>query len=268
MTEGFADRLAALDRVTDELSDPDDSLADDLFAVVDALDSSVTLRRTLTDPTIPAAARVGMAESLLESKVGGSALAVVRSAIELRWNGGRRLADALERQAVRAELGTAQAGGDLDGVEDELFRFSRVIEANPALSTALADRARSLADRGGLVAELLADKVGPSSLRLARRAVRARVRSAAITLIGYVDLAARLRERAVATVTVAAALDHDQLERLRSALRSQLGREVSIQQIVDPEVLGGARVEIGDEVIEGTVAGRLAEAGRRFGTTP
>ena len=102
-------------------------------------------------------------------------------------------------------------------------------------------------------------------MALARRAVVARERTFAHTIEGYVDLAAEQKNRVVATVRVARPLDADQRRRLQAALARQVGREVVLQEVIDPDVLGGVRVELGDEVIEGTVAGRLDEARRLFG---
>jgi len=261
----FRDRLGALDRVADDLGEPDASLSDDLFSVVAALDSSPALRRALTDPSTPGEARTGMVRTLLAGKVGDPALELTAQACTLRWRGGRRLAEALERQGIRAELTRAQRAGSLDEVEDELFRFSRLVDSNPDLRSAIADRGRELTDRQGLVAGLLEGQADEVTVRLVRRAVAARDRTFALTVAGYVDLAARLRGRAIATVRVARSLDPDQLERLRNALSQQAGRDLSIQQVIDPDVVGGVRVELGDEVVEGTVAGRIEEARRLFG---
>lgn len=255
-----ADRLSDLDRVLDGLSGPAPALADELFSLVDALDTTPALRRVLTDPATPSADRVALVTNLLGQSSAG-AVEVATEAVKLRWPGGRRLADALERQAVRAELSASQ---DVDNVEDELFRLARLVDANPGLRSALADQLRSLADRRDLVSGLITDRTTASTVKLARRAIAVRARTFSATVESYVDLAAQLRNTTVATVRVARPLDRDQQDRLRAALTKQVGREVSIQQIVDPEVLGGIRVEFGDEVIEGTVAARVTEARRQF----
>jgi len=255
-------RPGALDHVLDGLARPAPSLPDELFSFVDAMDATPALRRVLTDPATPESNRTSLVQSLIGSRSSEGAVQVVTEGVKLRWPGGRRLADAIERQAVRAELsGTA----DVDEVEDELFRLGRLVEANPDLRSALADRSRSLADRQQLVSGLVTGRTSDSTVKLAQRAVAARARTFTATLETYVDLAAELRNRTVATVRVARPLEAEQLERLRVALTGQVGREVSIQQIIDPDVLGGVRVEFGDEVIEGTVAAKLTEARRHFG---
>ncbi len=241
------------------------SLATDLFAVVDALDSSTALRRALTDPAVSESNRQQLAHNLLDGKVSKTAVQVVTEAIELRWGGGRAMVAAIERQAIRAELIGADQDGNLEDTEDELFRFARLVESNPGLRNALADRMVDLPRRQELVGELLTGRATKATVALAKRAVSARERTFDHTIEGFVTLAAAQKNRVVATVRVARPLDPDQRERLAASLRKQVGREVALQEIVDPGVLGGIRVELGDDVIEGTVAGRLESARRLFG---
>ncbi len=255
-------RVSALDGVLDAQHDP--AVADDLFAVVDLLDSQPALRRAITDPGTPSQVREQLATSLLQTRVGAGAVAVVRGAIEHRWSSGASFVAALERQAVRAVLRSVGGGSALDEVEDELFRFGRLVAADHALRSAVGDRSRPLRGRQELVEQLLAGKVHPATSTLAVRAVKAREHSFALTLDGYLDLAAQTRQRGVATVRVARPLDEQQADRLRAALARQAGRDVAMHVVVDPTVLGGISVELGDEVIEGTVAARLEEARRRL----
>jgi len=241
-----------------------DSLGTDLFGVVDALDSSVALRRALSDPGSPAEARRQLATSLLGGKVSEEAVNVVAEASTMRWPGGRTLVAALERQAVRAELLRADQAGQLEETEDELFRFARLVESSPQLRDAISDRSVAVAHRRELVAELLAGKATDTTIALAQRAVGARDRTFSFTVEGYVALAAAQKNRLVATVRVAKPLTDEQTMRLRAALSRQAGRDVFLQVVLDSDIVGGARVELGGEVIEGSVAARLAEARRLF----
>ncbi len=241
-----------------------DALPSDLFAVVDALDSSVTLRRALTDPGTAEEGRQRLAHTLLDGKVSKAAVDIVAEAVAMRWAGGRTLAAALERQAVRAQLSVADRQGNLEETEDELFRFARLVESTPALRDSLSNRSVDLAGRRRLVEDLLRGRASETTLVLAQRAVGARERTFAHTMEGFVALAAAQKNRVLATVRVAAPLDPEQRARLQAALTRQVGREVMLQEIVDENVLGGVRVELGDEVIEGTVASRLESARRLF----
>jgi F-type H+-transporting ATPase subunit delta len=239
-------------------------LGADLFAVVDALDSSPTLRRALTDPGTLEPNRQRLVHGLFDQKVSPAAVDILAEAAAMRWAGGRTMAAALERQGVRASLMAAENSNQLEETEDELFRFARLVEANPGLRNALADRTVNLEHRHELIGSLLGGKASDVTIALAKRAVAARERTFGQTIEGYVTLAAAQKNRVVATVHVAKPLTDEQRERLRGSLRSQVGRDVAIQEVIDEHVLGGVRVELGDEVIEGTVAGRLHEAWRLF----
>lgn len=263
-------RLGSLDRLLDdaETRQPgalDDDFATQLFAVVDTLESSATLRRAVTDPGTPEPARKALVHGLLDGKVNAVVADLVAEAAAMRWAGGRTFAAALERQAVRGQLKVAAARGELGEAEDELFRFARVVESDPKLRNALSDRSVPLANRQELVGELLAGRTTGSTSVLAKRAVTARERTFAHTIESFVTLAAAQQQRVVATVRVAQPLTGEQRERLRRSLYAQVGREVAVQEVIDPSVLGGVRVELGDEVIEGTVADRLSAARRLFG---
>lgn len=254
---------AALDQVQSR-GQVSAELADELFAVVDLLQGSPTLRRALTDPSTPAERRQGLASGLLQSRVSETAVGLVTEAVRKRL-GGSALLDALERQAVRAVLKVAQNENRLDDVEDQLFRFGRLVEGDSGLRGAITDRSAAVRRRTELVESLLRDKAQPETVQLAKRAVHARERNFHRTLDSYVELAASMRDRVIATVRVARPLDLQQRERLEAALARQVGREVALQEVVEPDLIGGIRVELGDEVIEGTVAGRMEEVRRQFG---
>lgn len=258
-SEAAIDELdAVLDRTT-----VSDELADELFSVVDLLAGAPTLRRALTDPATPTERRQALATGLFGSRIGEQAQGLVVEAVSRRL-GGTALLDGLEREAVRALLKTAQAGDNLDDVEDQLFRFGRMVEGDRGLRGAITDRSASVERRAALVDSLLSGRAQPQTVRLAKRAVAARDRNFSRTLNGYIELAAEIRDRVIATVRVAKPLELQQRERLQTALARQIGRDVALQEIVEPELIGGIRVEVGGEVIEGTIAGRLEAVRRQF----
>ncbi len=158
MTAATDARLSSLDRMLDD-SQVGDTFATDMFAVVDALDSSPTLRRAVTDPGTPEGARRALVHGLLDGKVDQVVADLVAEAATLRWAGGRTFAAALERQAVRGELIAAERRGELENTEDELFRFARLVEANPDLRNVLADRSIDRSKRQELVVDLLRGRV-------------------------------------------------------------------------------------------------------------
>jgi len=138
------------------------------------------------------------------------------------------------------------------------------VESNPDLRNTLSDRSLDITRRQELIGDLLRGRATVATRLLAKRAVVARERTFGHTIEGYVTLAAAQKNRVVATVRIAKPLSSDQRGRLQTALGRQIGRDVTIQEVIDPGILGGVRIELGDEVFEGTVAGRLEAARRLF----
>lgn len=256
-------RRKELDSVLDAAG-PTAAVGDELFAAADALGASPSLRRALTDAGTPAEARGHVVDALFAAKVSAPALAVLQGAVRLSWNTTSALVSAIEREGVRAILSEAEGRGKLDDVEDELFKVGRVVDANPDLRVALAERQVPLAGRQQLLDDVLGAKVLPETRSLAKRAVLARRRTFDNTIEDYLTTASELRNRSIATVEVAQPLTDEQAARLRAALARQAGRDITLNVIVNPAVIGGVRVAIGDEVIEGTVADRLADVRRKL----
>ena len=240
-------------------------VADGLFAVVRLLDGAGQLRRTLADPTTPAEAKNDLLDNLLGSQLDPLPMQVLKDTVAQRWSGARDMVDGLEVLAVQARFIVAEADGTLDDVEDELFRFARIVAHDPALRAVLTDRALDNDRKSELLEALLAERVQPATLSIIRQLVLSpRGRTLEAGLEEYAALAAGIRSRSVATVTSAVALDEEQQQRLATALSRSLGRDVQIQVEVDPRVVGGLVVRVGDEVIDGSTVHRLREARRAF----
>jgi F-type H+-transporting ATPase subunit delta len=237
--------------------------ADGLFAVVRLLDGSGQLRRTLADPTTPARNKNELLDSLLGSQLDPLPMQVLKEAVAQRWSGARDLVDGIEVLAAQSRFLVAEADGSLDAVEDELFRFARIVARDPELRAVLTDRALDNERKRELLDGLLVEKVQPATLSIITQLVLSpRGRTLEDGLEEYAALAASIRSRSVATVTSAVALDDEQQERLGAALSRTLGRQVQVQVEVDPAVVGGLVVRVGDEVIDGSTLHRLREARR------
>lgn len=256
-------RTSALDKVLDG-QQPTADLGQELFAVADALSGSPSLRRALTDAGTPEPARRDVVKALFGPKVSAAAVAVLEKAVSLSWATTGSFVAAIERQGVRAVLSQAIADGKLDTIEDQLFKVERLVEANPGLRVALGERRVDVAARQQLLTDLVGTRVLPAVNALARRAVVARQRTFDATVQGYLQVAAELRNRGIASVEVARPLTAEQESRLKAALSRQIGRDVTLNVVVNPAVLGGVRVLIGDESIEGTVSGRLSDVRRKL----
>jgi F-type H+-transporting ATPase subunit delta len=241
-------------------------LGEELFAVTGLVDGNATLRRALADPSREAQQKQALAERLLAGKVSPEVLVLVKNLVGQRWSTERDLTDTAEELAVEAFLAGAEAAGRIDAVEDELFRFERIVAGNPELRDTLTNRQGDPQGKAQIVSTLLEGKASQETVRLARQAVLApRGRRLDRTLEGWLALAARRREQLTAVVTVAQELTVQQRERLTAALQGIYHKPVLLQVILDPAVVGGIRVQIGDEVVDGTVVRRLEEARRHLG---
>ncbi|GAA4400553.1 F0F1 ATP synthase subunit delta [Fodinibacter luteus] len=240
-----------------------ETLAEELFAVTAVVDGNASLRRALADPSRGAADKQGLARSLFGGRVGATTTDLVGEVAGRRWSAERDLGDTLEALAVQALLATAERAGRIDRVEDELFRFERIVAGDPALRDTLSSRNTDASGKAALVRRLLEAKAAPETVRLAEQAVRApRGRRLDRVMEAYLELASTRRDELTALVTVAAPLTPQQAARLRSALEAHYGKAVSLQVVQDPTVMGGIRVQVGDEVVDGTVLRRLDEARR------
>jgi len=257
----------AQDRLATTVAEPGTAagLSDELFAVVGLLDAQPALRRALTDPTRPPAARAGLARSLLEGKVSRATLNTVGGLAAARWSEPADLATATEQLAVSAAAAAADAAGRLDEVEDELFRFGQVVAGTPPLRSALSSPVAPAELKRQLVDTLLAGKVSDTSLRLiTQAAVHPRGRSVDASLTEYARLTAEWRQRLIAVIRVAVPLSDSERDRLAAALAAAFGRGIHLDVLLDPAVLGGISVRIGDEFLDGSVASRLAALQRKL----
>lgn len=233
----------------------------DLGGVVAVLAAEPVLRRNLGDASAPEQARRSLADSLFGGQLGAAAAETVGDVVTSRWSRPRDLTEALDLLGSQALFTASERAGNLDEVEDELFRFGRVLDEQPKLVALLSDRGTPLDGRLRLLGNVLHDRVQPITGTLLEQAVRApRGRRLNVVVEDLVERAADRRERSVAHVTVAAPLTGQQEQRLVDTLGRIYRRSISLKFDLDPELLGGIVVRVGDEVIDGSVASRLAKA--------
>ena len=241
------------------------TLAEDLFGITALIDGNATLRRAVADPSRDARAKRDLVARLFGGKVNQAAVDVLSELVAQRWSTERDMSDTVESLAVETVLASAEAGGRGDQVEDELFRFERIVAGNPALRDALVNRNVDPQGKAELVGRLLQGKVTAETARLARQSVLApRGRKFDRTLELYLALAAKRREQLTAVVIAAVPLDETQRHRLAAALQGIYGKPVQLQLVIDEKVVGGIRVQIGDEVVDGTILRKLEGARRHF----
>ncbi|RFU40460.1 F0F1 ATP synthase subunit delta [Actinomadura logoneensis] len=240
-------------------------LGADLFAVLNLLDREHGLRRAVSDPSRDGADKAQLVQVLLEGKVSPAALGLVADVVRMKWSKPSELSDAVETLAVTAEAARAEAEDRIDDLEDELFRFSRVVEGDPALRGALSSPGLPVERKQGLVEALLGGKVTAATLELVTELVlRPRGRSLEGGLAEYGRLVAKRRQRLVALVRTPVELSAAQRNRLAAVLATAYGHQVHLNIEIDPSAIGGLSVQIGDEIIDGTIAGRLDDVRRRL----
>lgn len=235
-------------------------VARELFTAAREIADSAQLSGALSAWGAPGTARAQLARTVFAG-YGATSLQLLAAAAGERWSSLDDLIAGVEELAIRA---AALGAGDAD-VEGELFQFSRTVAANPELELALGSRLGDAAAKGALVDKLLAGRANAATVLIVSELVQQpRERRVRALLSRALKIVADQRGRTVATVRVATALDAAQQGRLAAALGAKYGNDVTLNVVVDPTVLGGVRVEIGDDVIDATVSSRINDLRQRL----
>lgn len=260
---------AALAAARDELESvvSDSSTGDlgtvgsELYAVAGALAAHIELRRYLIDASASQDSRVGLVDGVFSEKIGEPALRVLRTLVTERPSTPTDLLEAVETLGRDATLAAAEKQDSLHDLEDELFRFGRILEAEPQLRTLLADTTATEDKRLELLHSVTGDKLSTLGLSLVEQIVRRPTTRAVDRAVGdLAEAAAARRDRSIARVTAPVVLSDDQENRLAETLSNLYGRSISVQSDVDPDLIGGLVVRVGGELIDGSIAGRLRAA--------
>ncbi|GAA1178299.1 F0F1 ATP synthase subunit delta [Nesterenkonia xinjiangensis] len=254
------------EQLADTLDGAELAVAAELFHALDVLDSSPALRRSLTDPSREAQDRASVVRALFGAKVRAGTATVLEAVASQRWSRERDLGDAVERLAVSVAAVQAEKGGleGLEALESDLLSFRRAVSSSHEVQHALTEPQAEAEAKRKLAGRLSAG-VGAEARLLIDRAVTAPrgLRPEALVERFAGQVAAR-QQRWIAQVTVAKELDVAHQRRLSSSLDRYFGRELKLDVVVDPSVVGGIRVQVGDEVVDSTVSTRLNDLNRRL----
>lgn len=230
----------------------------ELFLVVDQLDTERALRVAVADASLDASQREGIMREVFGGKVAEPTLNILTAAAKEEWSTPREFRTGLINLGRRAlELG-AKEQGQLEQVEEELYQLSILLEDEKELTQLLSDRTATPAQKRGLLASVIYGKVTMFTEALALQVIGRPNRNPVDDLASLAGGVAEMRGKAVARVASAEALSDAQRTALAGKLEQIYGREMAIHSEVDPSLLGGMVIRVGDEVIDGSTRGKLA----------
>jgi F-type H+-transporting ATPase subunit delta len=237
-------------------------LSSHLFFAADVFAGNTSLRRAITDPSRDKVAKAALVKDLFGKSTGALAVSLMSDVSALRWSATKDVIHVIEQLAIEAEASAANISNELDRVEDEFFETSRLVADNFELRKALVSVGSSDA-KSALIAEVIGKKASSSTVKLASALVsHLRGRSIEAAFADYLFGLANRRNRLIAVVRTASALTDAQATRLATVLEKKVGQPIRINVQIDPTILGGVSIKFADELVDGSVVNRLANAGR------
>jgi len=243
-------------------------IGNELFTITSALDNNIQLERALTDPSRPTADKVVVFKEMVGDQVHPMTTEIMTDLVSRRWSRARDIANAVEDFGVDAMMYYADATDSTLQVSIELSRLHSSLLNLPVVRSKLYDDQAPSEVRVKLFRELFGDKnLNKVTMRLAEHATcNLRRRRYLETIQWLIKKFSRHMGQSMVTVTTAAPLKEEQIKRLIDVYSVKVGRQVHINSVVDPTVLGGMRIQVGDEVTDNTVVAQLQNLHRRVQT--
>ena len=243
-------------------------IGNELFTITSALDNNIQLERALTDPSRPTADKVAVFKEMVGDQVHPMTTEIMTDLVSRRWSRARDIANAVEDFGVDAMMYYADATDSTLQVSIELSRLHSSLLNLPVVRSKLYDDQAPSEVRVKLFRELFGDKnLNKVTMRLAEHATcNLRRRRYLETIQWLINKFSRHMGESMVTVTTATPLKKEQIERLVEVYSAKVGRQVHINSVVDPTVLGGMRIQVGDEVTDNTVVAQLQNLHRRVQT--
>ncbi|MCL2736917.1 MAG: F0F1 ATP synthase subunit delta [Propionibacteriaceae bacterium] len=240
-----------------------DQVTRDLNQVLRALQAYPALARALIDPSAQAESKSTLIASVFAG-ISDETKTILAKALTTSWDSTKAFMAWVEATEVEAAWTWAKNEGALDACLDEVFSFGQLMVTNHEVRAAVTDRRVDVEQRQALVRTLLSSTMSEPAIDVALAAVSSRQGTIDDAVQSFLQIGADLADALLAVVTVARPLPSQQKADLGAALQARLGRRIIVEEIVDPDVLGGVRVECGAEVIDSTMTARLEAARRDF----
>ncbi|WP_461187083.1 F0F1 ATP synthase subunit delta [Arthrobacter sp. Z4-13] len=268
-SESLATGLAGLEA---KLPTASLQLAKELFGILGMVDSSAGLRRALTDPSRNGDEKSALVKQLVGGKVSADAAEIAGGLAGSRWATARDIGDALETLAATVVISVAEnksavsASGisGLEELENDLFSFNQAVASNHEVQRALSEPQASAAAKATLAEKLVPGVSEEAKVLITQAVTQPRGIKPTRLVERFAELAAKRQQRWIATVSVTRPLTPTQLARLQAGLNAMYGRELKVNVNVDPALIGGIRVQVGDEVLDASVITRLGELQRQL----
>lgn len=243
-------------------------IGNELFTITKVLDDSIQLERALTDPSRPVADKVAVLKELLGDNAHPMTMEIMTDLVSRRWSRARDIANAVEDFGVDAMMYYADATDATLQVSIELSELHSALLNLPVVRAKLYDYQATSEARVKLFREVFSGKtLNKVTMRLAEHATcNLRRRRYLETIQWLINKFSRHMGKSMVTVTTATPLKKEQIKRLVEVYSAKVGRQVHINSVVDPTVLGGMRIQVGDEVTDNTVVAQLQNLHRKVQT--
>ena len=248
---------------TSQTSPAQAQIAHDLRQMVRVLEQYPALARAITDPAATPANKAALIDRVFAA-MGPGSRELLKKCVDRSWESSAELVAWAEQSAIDQAWQWAAGLGELENSINQVFAFGQLVYRDHQLRAAVTDRRAPLEQRQQLVAKLLAGAATAPAVEIAMAAVVCRRGTIEDSINDFIQAGVKLAGAKLAVATVAKPLPEEQKRRLSAALAARVGAPVIVEEIVDPAVLGGVRVECGSEVIDSTMASRLETVRRDF----
>ncbi|RSX55285.1 F0F1 ATP synthase subunit delta [Bifidobacterium samirii] len=234
-------------------------IGNELFTITNVLDHNARLERALTDPSRPVEDKVAVVETLIGGTAHPMTMEIMADLVGRKWSRVSDIANAVEDFGVDAMMYYSDATGTTLKVSIELAQLHSALLNLPVVRSKLYDASVSADARIKLLYSLIGkadfDQV---TKRLAEHATcNLRNRRYLQTVQWLINKYSRHMGESMVTVTTAVPLTEAQVKRLVAVYTAKVGRPVHVNSVVDPNVIGGMRIQVGDEITDNTVVAQL-----------